>query len=93
MRITRINEFQAKDGQGDVLRGLLASTVPLIESSDGCQSCQILQSLDDPTRIMMLEVWDSIEAHQASLKNIPPGTFKKMTGILAGPPKGEYFSA
>jgi quinol monooxygenase YgiN len=93
MSITRINEFQARDGQGEVLRDLLAATVPLIESSDGCQSCQILQSLDDPTRVMIIEVWDSVAAHQASLKNIPPGTFKKTTSILAGPPRGEYFSA
>jgi quinol monooxygenase YgiN len=52
----------------------------------------LLRSLDHPTRFMMIEVWDSVEAHQASLKHIPPGTFKKTTSVLAGPPRGEYFS-
>jgi quinol monooxygenase YgiN len=93
MSITRINEFQAKDGQSDSLRDFLTSIMPLIQSSDGCQSCRLLQSHDDPTRIIMIEIWDSVEAHKASLSNIPQGTFKKAMNILAGPPRGEYYNA
>ncbi len=91
MSITRINEFQAQEGQGEALRDLIESFVPLIESSDGCQSCQLLQSLEDPTRIVVIEVWDSTEAHQASIKNIPPGALQEAMKLLAGPPKGGYY--
>jgi quinol monooxygenase YgiN len=92
MSITRINEFVAKDGHIDDLLAFLASIVPLIVSSDGCRSCQILQSQEDPARIMMIEVWDTVDAHKASLKNIPAGTFKKTSEMLAAPPRGEYYT-
>jgi len=91
MSITRINEFQAQEGKDEALRDLIESFVPLIESSDGCQSCQLLQSLEDPTRIVVIEVWDSTEAHQASIKNIPPGALQEAMKLLAGPPKGGYY--
>ena len=91
MSITRINEFQAQEGKGEALRDLIESFVPLIESSDGCQSCQLLQSQEDSTRIVVIEVWDSTEAHQASMKNIPPGALQEAMTLLAGPPKGGYY--
>lgn len=91
MSITRINEFQARDGQGDALRDLIQSFVPMIEASEGCQSCQLLQGQDDPTRIIVIEVWDSAEAHQASLKNIPPSALGQAMTLLAGPPKGAFY--
>jgi quinol monooxygenase YgiN len=93
MNIIRINEFQAKHGQSDTLRDSLRSIISLIESFDGCQSCQLLQSLDDPCRILIIEVWESIEAHKTSVKNIPPSDFEKVMRILDRPPKGEYYSA
>jgi quinol monooxygenase YgiN len=92
MSITRINEFQAKPGRGDSLREFLSSIMPLIESLDGCQSCQLLQSLDDSHRMVIIEVWDSVEARKASIQNVPLGNFEEMMKILAGPPKREYYS-
>ena len=91
MTITRINEFQAQEGQGDTLRDLIRLFVPMIESSDGCRSCQLLQNQEDPTRIVVIEVWESIEAHQASMKNIPPDALQEAMKLLAGPPKGGYY--
>ena len=91
MSITRINEFQAREGEGDSLRELIRSFVPLIETSQGCHSCQLLQNQEDPTQIVVIEVWDSIEAHQASADNITPGTMEAATRLLAGPPRGGYY--
>ena len=91
MSITRINEFQAQDEQGDALRDLIQSFVPMIAGSEGCQSCQVLQGQDDPTRILVIEVWDSVAAHQASMKNIPPSALGQAMTLLAGPPKGAYY--
>ena len=92
MRITRINDFHAKDGESDGLRRFLISIIPLIESSAGCQSCQLLQGLEDLTRFVIVEIWESVEAHQASVKNIPPGNFAEIMKMLAERPKGAYFS-
>ncbi len=91
MSITRINEFRAHHGSGDVLRDHIKSFVSMIESSAGCLSCQLLQSRKDSTHIVLIEVWDSIDAHQASLKNVPPEVFHETKKLLAAPPTGEYY--
>ncbi len=93
MSVTRINEFQAREGEGDALAVLIGSFVPTIESSEGCLSCQLLRSQADPARIVVIEAWESVEAHQASVRNIPPETMQEAMQLLAGPPKGEYFNA
>ena len=89
--ITRISEFQAREGQGDALRDLIRSFLPTIKYSDGCQSCELLQNQEDPTQIVVIEVWDSTYAHQASLKNIPPRALEEVKKLLVGPPKGAYY--
>jgi quinol monooxygenase YgiN len=91
MSITRINEFRANTGSGDTLRDLLKSFLPIIESSAGCLSCQLLQSQKDPNHIVMIEVWENVEAHQASLKSVPPEPFHEVKKLLAVPPTGEYY--
>lgn len=92
MSITRINEFRAVAGSSDLLRDdFIKSLVPLIEASADCLSCQLLQSQKDPHHIILIEVWDSVEAHQASLKNVPPEIFHQIRVLLAVPPTGEYY--
>ena len=93
MSVTRINEFQAKDGQHETLRAFLTSIISMVESSAGCRSCQLLRHNDDPARLVIIEVWDSVEAHQASVKHIPLGTIEKAITMFAGPPKGAYYTA
>jgi heme oxygenase (mycobilin-producing) len=91
MSIMRINEFRAHEGQGDALRDRLKVFVPVIAASDGCLSCQLLQSQKNRAHIVLLEVWQSAEAHQASLKNIPADDFKETMKLVAVPPTGEYY--
>ncbi|MEO7913516.1 MAG: antibiotic biosynthesis monooxygenase [Roseiflexaceae bacterium] len=54
MSITRINEFTAKEGQGDRQRDLLRSFLANLASVAGCQSCQVLQSAEHPHRIVVI---------------------------------------
>lgn len=91
MSIMRINEFRAHANGGDTLRDRLKAFVPVIASSPGCVSCQLLQSQKDPAHILVVEVWDSAEAHRASLHNIPPDAFKEAMKLVAAPPTGEYY--
>ena len=92
MPITRINKFQAHEEQAGALRDLLESFVPMIKGSDGCLDCQVLQNLDDPAQIVVLEIWESVEAHQASVKNIPSNALEKAMALMAGPPESAYYS-
>ena len=91
MSISRIGEVQAKEGVADELREFLISIIPGIKSSEGCESVQLYQSQDEPSKFMMIEVWDSIESHQASVKNIPPEKLGEIRPLLATSPRGSYF--
>jgi quinol monooxygenase YgiN len=91
MSVTRINEFQAQPDKADELREFLLSVVASMSSLPGCQSSQLLQSHDSPTRFVVIEVWDSVESHQASVQNIPPESFAQVMELLDGRPRGEYF--
>jgi quinol monooxygenase YgiN len=91
MSITRINNFRAKEGKADALRTFLTPLIPAIAATTGCRSCQLLQSHDNPTRVVVIEVWESIEAHQASVQNIPPEALAEVMTLLDGMPVGEYY--
>lgn len=92
MTVTRIGETQSKPETTEALRDFLASIMPLIRSSEGCESVTLFQSRADPTRFTMIEVWDSVESHQASVKNIPPELLAQIRPLLASAPSGGYFS-
>jgi len=91
MTIHRIGETQAKPETAEALRDFLLSILPSIKSSQGCESVRMYQSHDDPTRFTIIEVWDSIESHQASVKNIPPEMLMQIRPLLASAPSGGYF--
>lgn len=91
MSISRIGETQAKPETTEALRGFLISIMPGIKSSQGCESVTLYQSQDDPTKFTMIEVWDSIESHQTSVKNIPPEMLAEIRPLLASAPSGGYF--
>jgi quinol monooxygenase YgiN len=91
MSIYRIGETQAKPELIEELREFLASIMPMIQSSTGCESVQLYQNQDDPTKFTMIEVWDSVESHRASAKNIPVQLLEKIRPLLASAPSGNYY--
>jgi quinol monooxygenase YgiN len=91
MSISRIGEIQAKDGFVEELREFLISIIPGIKASEGCESVHLHQSQDDPAKFMMIEVWDSVESHRASVKNIPPEKLGEIRPLLATSPSGSYY--
>lgn len=92
MSISRIGEFKASEGKVDELRYFMLSIIPMILSSEGCESCQLFQNQDDPAKFFMIETWDSIESHQASAKNIPPEMLGQIRPLLAASPAGSYYN-
>ena len=92
MTIIRLGEIQAREGKaGELLEYLHKFFVPSIEAAEGCTGYQILQRHDDPTRITILEVWDSLEAHKSSAMSIPPEVVQNLREIIAGAPSGGYY--
>src|SRR5215204_6585287 len=91
MSITRIGETQAKPETTEALRDFLISIMPMIKSSQGCEAVTLYQSQADPTKFTMIEVWDNLESHQASVKNIPPEMLTQIRPLLASAPSGGYY--
>jgi quinol monooxygenase YgiN len=91
MSIFRIGETQAKPESVEELRDFLMSIMPGIKASPGCEAVQLYQSYDDRTKFTMIEVWDSMESHKASVKEIPPELIAKIRPLLASAPSGGYF--
>lgn len=90
MSICRIGESQAKPELVEELREFLISIMPLIKSSPGCELVQLYQSQDDPTKFTMIEVWDRVESHRASVKNIPSDLLAQIQPLLGSLPSGSY---
>ena len=91
MSIARIGHTQAKEGLGPELRDFLISIIPMIKASRGCESVELFQNQDDPTKFTTIEIWDSIASHQASVKNIPQDKFAEIGRLLASPASGGYY--
>lgn len=91
MSIVRINEFQAKAGQGDALAQLLKSYDTTFRFLAGFQSHQVLQGVADADRVVVIETWDSIDAHKLAAQQIPVHAFEKVMGLLADSPRGAYY--
>jgi quinol monooxygenase YgiN len=91
MSVARIGEVQAKEGLTEDLRGFLISIMPIIKSSEGCESVRLYQSRDDATKFIMIEIWDSVESHQASIKNIPSEKLAEIRRLLAASLSGSYY--
>jgi quinol monooxygenase YgiN len=93
MSVARVGEFRAADGQGDALAAFLASIRTIILDAEGAISCEVLRDQADPNRFLVIERWQTAEAHQASVKNIPPDLFKQAMALFAATPKGSYFDS
>ena len=64
MAVTLIVRMKGKAGHGDALRGLLD---PLPKDNDipGCMGWEIFSNAGNGDEILILERWESIEAHKA----------------------------
>jgi len=92
MSVIYIGQSQAKPDTIDELLHLLSSVVvPAVNSSPGCESCRFYQSEDDPTRFLGIEIWTSVEAHRAAIKNIPADAITGYMKLVAGSPGGCYY--
>jgi quinol monooxygenase YgiN len=93
MPIVRINEFQAAPGKAASLHAFLADVVGVIEQAPGCREVLLLTEHEDPTRLVIVETWDSIDAHKAAASMIPPAKLAEVQPLLAAPPRGRYYAA
>lgn len=92
MPIVRINEFQAAEGRAADLVAFLRNVVEVVSREPGCLSVQLLVGHDAGDQLAIIETWDSVEAHQAAAKAIPPEQLALVRPLLGAPPRGRYFT-
>ena len=92
MSVAYVSQSQAKPGGADNLREFFRAVVaPAVRGSHGCESFNLLQSDTDPSNFMAVESWASVEAHRASVKNIPPESIVAFMQLVAASPHGSYY--
>ena len=62
-------QLQANPGQRDELAKIMLDNVETLNNMEGCIYYILNESVDDPDVLWIIEMWESAEAHAASLKN------------------------
>jgi quinol monooxygenase YgiN len=81
----RQGKLIAQPGQRDALAAILLDEQAELASMPGCRLYLVLASEREPDALLVTEIWDSAEAHQASLSL--PGVadaIQKARPLLAG---------
>ncbi|WDE12984.1 putative quinol monooxygenase [Thalassomonas haliotis] len=91
MSVTRINEFLAAEGKAEELFTFLKSLMSYISSSDGCESCEVLQSNDNEHIFVVIEKWNSEHSHKQSIENYPKEKMAAAMPLIGAPPKGSFY--
>ena len=87
MSVEVVVNFQASDGNAELLLPLLREGRDLSRKADGCEVFDLFQRQDDPNKFMFIERWSSIDAHHANMAAniVASGHLAKMLPLLVGP--------
>lgn len=92
MSIARIGECRAREGQATAAAAFIQTVIVAgVASSPGCRSCHAWQSQDDPHHFYIIEVWDSVEAHQNAVMQIDPADIARFRELVAEMTAAGYF--
>jgi len=92
MSITRVNQFKAASGKEEKLFDFLQSLTSYITNSDGCISYEVLRDIEDQSTFLIIEKWESINAHKNSVNSFPKEEMQSAMSLFGGPPSGKYYS-
>jgi len=91
MSIARHYVMNAREGQDAVLETALRDLADIVRGVPGSQGVELLRDLGNERRFILIEKWDSVEAHGAGGKLIPKEALAPLMAALDGPPDGAYF--
>lgn len=88
MSVTSILEVQFQPDRLDEGVAVLARALRDTRAFDGCLSVTVVQDHEDPTRVLAVERWASLEADAAYRAwRAGDGAISDLPGTLAGPPR------
>lgn len=84
-----VGKLQARNGKGEELAAILLAAAALMKRVAGCQIYLINQEAGNPDALWVLEVWDSLAAHDTSLDDPKVRELiSRALPLLAGRPEG-----
>jgi len=93
-RTTIVVHFHAPAGQGLALRDALMPAIPHLSALPGCYGGSLYHDLDLPDTVVLIEHWESVEAHRGYIAQIEhDGTMDRLRPLLAGEPERRYLGA
>ena len=93
MPIAALLEFRFKPEVVDKVSDAMSRTLAVTRQFDGCQRIDVLVDLQDPTRYLLVEVWESMEHDEAYRRfRASPAGASELGPLLAAPPVVMYYS-
>jgi quinol monooxygenase YgiN len=95
MSVSVIVRFHAAEGKAELLRALLQEGRDFSLRAEGCEAFDVYQNHDAPNKLVMVEHWTSLEAHDANFdKNVKgSGHLSKIVPLLVEPIQSGVYSA
>ena len=94
MAVLMLLEATAKAECVSELKSFMKERLPETRAFEGCQDLTAYVNVDDGRTVVVVERWDTKEAHQKYMAwRAETGVRAQLSSILEGPPKIRYFEA
>ncbi len=91
MSIRLLVKFTVVEDQAETLVGILQGAKPILLNAPGCEAVEVLHGADDPSKVVLSEIWQSREIHDRYAATADTESTKKLAPILKGEPEVEIF--
>lgn len=83
-------KLTATSGQRDELLEILLEAADIVAGVKGARLYLVNVAVDDPDGVFVYELWDSVDAHRASLEvEAVRSAISRAMPLLVGPPSGQ----
>lgn len=92
MSLKLIVTFNVKAEKVDTMLSLLQGAKTALGKEPGCHGVEVLQNVKEPCQILLVEVWDSQEIHDAYAEKMgQAGSMESLGDFLISEPISEFF--
>ncbi|SDC05215.1 Quinol monooxygenase YgiN [Sphingomonas sp. YR710] len=91
MTVVRHYLLHAIEGHDAALETVLSEITDFFRAQPGALGLDLLRDCGNERRFLLIERWETIEAHGAAAQLLPQPLIKRLIAALDGPPEGTYF--